>query len=260
MSYRGRREGNYGNQRRGHSFGFGRRKGKEAADTKRAKRNFEARSQRSQTLDLLKVADLAPNIGMYLKHPDRFDWSNVDTADARLIFSRKSVREKAADLSKMASRVPLEVWVRDTSQHDLQNIDTPNAKTKGIQTKILRKFRIVKKDKKTEKPKDEVTTKPKEEEHSPLVEGQHMPSEAEILAKAKELWLHDNARFEDLGGTQIPERNELREEGYLKKAQLALMTSEDTQNERKVLDYVGGLKDELEKIGFTVIPIAGFEI
>jgi hypothetical protein len=37
------------------------------------------------------------------------------------------------------------------------------------------------------------------------------------------------------------------------------MTSEDTQASRQVMDYVDNLKQQLEKIGFTIEPIAGFD-
>ena len=283
MSYRGKREGNYGNRSRGRSFGagFGKRKGNQSSDTERAKRNFEQRSQRSQTLDLLKVADLAPNISMYLKSPERFDWCGVDMADARLIFSRKSIREKASDLARLAKIKPLELWVKNTGEADIKNIDTPNAKTKGMQTKILRKFRIVRKQPEKEKPKE--TEKPKEAEkpktpekveqkqteksilpkeldvNNPLSDGSKMPSHKEIVELAQQLYMKDHARF---GETTLPTEADLKSEeaDYLRKAQVALMTSESGKAEKKVMAYVDDLRNQLNALGFDVVPIAGFEL
>ena len=246
-------------------------------DTQKARTNFAHRTIRSQTQDLIRIASIAPNIEAYLKAPNRFDWPNVDGPDPKLIFSHKTRREQAADLSKLATKAPIEVWIKDTSQHDIENIDTPTkAKNKEtLKGKIIRKFKVVKKDKAEQeaKAKKELEKKqlekPKEaesielqskEENSPLIDGHKMPSKKEILERAQQLYMKDNGRFQDLVGTNLPEESELREEGYLKKAQLDLLTKEDTKASRQVMDYVGNLKNELEQIGFTVVPIEGFSL
>ena len=247
-------------------------------DTQKARSNFEHRTIRSQTQDLIRIADIAPNIEAYLKAPNRFDWSNVDGPDPKLIFSHKSKREQSADLAKLATKAPIEVWIKDTSQHDIQGVDTPlKAKNKEtLKGKIIKKFKVVKKDqveqdakeakkeaekKAAEKPKEaeKAELKTKEEANSPLIEGQNMPTHDEIIAKAKELYMHDNARFPELG-TNLPEESELREEGYIKRAQTELLTKEDTKATRVVMDYIGNLKNELEQIGFTIVPIEGFSL
>ena len=242
-------------------------------DTQKARTNFEHRTVRSKMADLIRMADIAPSIEAYIKAPNRFDWANVDGPDPKLIFSHKTKREQSADLAKLATKAPIEVWIKDTSQHDIENVDTPTkAKNKEtLKGKIIRKFKVVKKDKAEQEAKEakkEATEKPKEsesielqskEENSPLIEGHKMPSKAEILEKAKELYMHDNARFPELG-TNLPEESELREEGYIRRAQTELLTSPDTKATRQVMDYVGSLKNELEQIGFTIVPIEGFSL
>lgn len=98
--------------------------------------------------------------------------------------------------------------------------------------------------------------------NSPFLDNSRMPSHEEILAKAQQLYMKDNGKqgYQDLVGTNLPEFSELQEEGYVRRAQLALMTSEDTVASRKTMDYVGGLRTELEKIGFMVIPMEGFSV
>ena len=212
--------------------------------------------------DLIRFADLAPNLVAYLKAPNKFDFPNVDTPDPKLIFSHKTVREKAADLAKLASKTPLEVWIKDTSQHDIEGVDTPQSKNKEpIQTKILRKFRIVKKTpekpKESEKPK-ETSLKPKElDVNNPLSDKTHMPSHAEIVNKAQELYMKDH-RDE----TTLPNEADLKSEeaDYLRNAQIELMTSESGHAEKVVMGYVENLRNELNKIGFDVVPLSGFEI
>jgi hypothetical protein len=74
--------------------------------------------------------------------------------------------------------------------------------------------------------------------------------------------MKDNGRmdYQEGVGTNLPERNELQEEGYLNRAKLSLMTSQDTQASRQVLDYVGKMREELSKLGFDVVPISGFDV
>ena len=236
---------------------------------------FEKRSKQSQVQDLIRMAPIAPNLEAYLKYSNKFDFPNVDTPDPKLIFSHKTRREQAADIAKLATRAPVEVWIKDTSQHDIENVDTPKSKRKEtVKEKIIRKFRVEKKDKAEkdakkakEEPKEKQLDKPAEKTElkaeekdatSPLTEEHKMPSKAEILEKAQQLYMADNGRFQDLVGT--PEESELREEGYLKRAQFELLTSTDTKASRQVMDYVGTLKNELEQIGFTIVPIEGFTL
>ena len=100
-------------------------------------------------------------------------------------------------------------------------------------------------------------------EVNPLLSNKHkMPSEKEIYDKAVELYQKESFKgvHGDSGLETAPTKGELSEEGYLQKAKLALMTSEDTQASRQTMDYVDNLRQELEKIGFTVEPIAGFDV
>jgi hypothetical protein len=135
-----------------------------------------------------------------------------------------------------------------------------------VKDKIIRKFKVEKKDKAVKEAKDakkepeKVELTAKEGVNSPLVEGHKMPTEKEILERAQQLYMKANGKFQDLLGTNLPEKSELKEEGFLKAAQLELMTKGDIKNERAILDYVGGLKNELEQIGFTVVPIEGFTL
>ena len=199
--------------------------------------------------DLNKQAPTTPNLEVWLRCPTTFDLPGIDS---KLSTDPAQRKRQVNNLAQIATRRKLEIEVRD-----------PKSK------KALRKFRVLKKDeaKKELEKKQETKTpekmelKPKENDvNSPLVEGHKMPSKAEILQKAQQLYMVDNGRFQDLVGTNLPEESELREEGYLKRAQLELLTSTDTQASRQVMDYVGGLKNDLEQIGFTIIPIEGFSL
>ena len=74
--------------------------------------------------------------------------------------------------------------------------------------------------------------------------------------------MKDNGRmdFQEGVGTNLPERTELAEEGYLQRAKLSLMTSQDTQASRQVMDYVENMRAELSKLGFDVVPVNGFDV
>ena len=270
MSYNSKGGHGYGNQQRrsGGFGGKGRGKGRSSNDTRLAQRDFGKRSLRSRSQDLVRIAEIAPNIEAYLKSPNEYDWKGVDCADPHLIFEHKSTREKAADLSKMAEKAPIEVWIKDTAQSDIEGVDTPNSKNKANILK-KRRFKIVRKEKvkeETEKAKVETKEKAKELEraeptdlNSPLTDSR-MPSHKEILEHAQQLYMKDNGIHQDFLGTNLPEETELREEGYLKRAQLDLMTKEDTQATRQVMDYVGNIRAELQKIGFDVVPLEGFDV
>ena len=72
--------------------------------------------------------------------------------------------------------------------------------------------------------------------------------------------MKDNGIYQDFLGTNLPEETELREEGYLKRSQIDLMTKEDGKAATAVMDYVGNIRNELQKIGFDVVPIEGFDV
>jgi hypothetical protein len=210
---------------------------------------------------------------MYLAHPNKFDFPNVDMADPRRIFEHKTPREKAADLAKLAKKQPLEVWVRDTSEADLQGVDTPKNKVKAPTSKRKR-FKIIKKSerkKQVEKALETVEKKVEVElKELAKVEPQkaeeikrHMPTQDEIYAEAVQMWQSENNKpvhGDFMENVANPTRGELQEEGLLNQAKLKLMTSEDTQASRVTMDYVEGLRAELNKIGFEVIPMEGFSV
>ena len=193
--------------------------------------NFKGRSKLSQAQDLHKYADIAPNIVAYLRSPSELDWQGVDTPS------------KLAELTKKGK---VEMTIKDGSKKD-------KPKT--------HRFKVVKKtDVKKEPEKQEL----KAEANNPIKEesAHKLPSAKEILEKAQQLYMKDNGRmdYQEGVGTNLPERNELAEEGYLQKAKLALMTSEDTVASRQVGDYVENLRTELNKLGFEVIPMEGFSV
>jgi hypothetical protein len=263
-SYKGHSGSGYGGQRRSGSSGWHR----VGSNFNRAKRAFERRSKRSKFLDLVKMAEIAPDITAYIKAPNRFDYPGIDTVDPALVFEHKSNRAKAQDLAMLATRTKdVEVWFKHTGEFDLRGIDTPVKGKKAVKVSVkTKRFKVVKKSeaaKETEKEIEKVESKvaelkKTEPSDSPLVGGQRLPSHAEIVAKAQELYMKENARF---GEETLPTEADLRSEesDYLRRAQLLLMTSEDTLAERKVMDYVEGLRAELQKIGFDVVPLAGFD-
>ncbi len=273
MSYgNGNRGHGYGNQPKRRSFGFGKSRGRDKGvrqDTKTARKAFEKRSERSQIQDLIKLAPFAPSLEVYLKYPEKYDFPNVDTPDPHLIMSHKTPRERAADLAKCASKAPVEVWVKDTSEHDLEGVDTPNSKNKANILAKIKQFKIVKKDEKkveVEKALAKVEEKVKvelakaETAPEPTENKRQLPSVDEIYAEAVKMWQLENNKPGDLmEGVANPTRGELREEGLLNAAKLRLMTSQDGVAERKTFDYVENLRQELNKIGFDVIPISGFD-
>ena len=225
MAYRGKSKGSYGNQRHGRSSWRG--SGKAKHDSVLARESFESRSKRSQAQDLRMSAPIAKNIHAYLKAPTETDWLGVDSPSKLVEFAKKDSQ----------------IEIRDSK------------------TKKTHRFKIVKKaEAKKEPEKQEL----KAEANNPIKEesSHKLPSAKEILEKAQQLYMKDNGRmdFQEGVGTNLPERNELAEEGYLQKAKLALMTSEDTVASRQVGDYVENLRTELNKLGFEVIPMEGFSV
>jgi hypothetical protein len=219
-------------------------------DTKIARRNFEKRSKRSQVQDLIRMAPLSPNLEVYLKAPNKYDFPNVDTLDPKLIFSHKTHRQQAADLAKLASKAPVEVWVRNTAEHDIENVDTPmHRKKQAVLPAKTHKFRVKRKE--AEKEELEKAEKPKKEK-KPV--GRKLPTKEEIFEKAKEIAMIDQVKqgIEPI----TPEESELKESGLFEEARAALMRGEDTIVDAQVLQYVDQLKAELEPMGFSIVPLS----
>jgi hypothetical protein len=216
--------------------GFG--KGKRDADTLAAQRNFESRSKRSQNQDLHRFATIAPNIEIYLKAPGKYDWKGVDDPN---------ILAKINTVTNLAKKTPVHMIVKDGK------------------AKKTHHFKIVKK---SEAPKEvakelaKIEELTKNELHNPIIDSHKLPSEAEILSKAQSLYMAENfkGKYEDSAPEVLPTKSELREEGFLQKAKLDLMTSQDGKASREVFDYVDHLRGELEKIGFTVTPLSGFDV
>lgn len=217
--------------------GLFKRKEKRTADYL-AKQSFSLRSPQAQRMDMIRLAPLAPGIEAYLRSPNRYDWPGVDgLADS---FPKQA--EGIAKLSKEQPDVELIV----------------NSQGEGpAQTK---KFKVIEKDKAKEETEKELK---RVEEQADKTTKTNLPSAEEIYNEAIRLWRKENTKpihegfLEDVAD---PTRQELQEEGYLNQAKLKLMTSEDTEAARQTFDYVDNIRTELEKIGFTVIPIEGFSV
>jgi hypothetical protein len=229
LSYKPRGGHSYGNNKRGRSGSrFGSGKGHAKYDSQLARRDFEGRSKLSQKLDLHRFAKVTTDIIAYLHSPTELDWQGVDDP---------------ASLAKFAEK--------KGSAHIVVKEEKGN-KTHHFKVK-----------KKTEDKKEtEKVGLAKSENTNPILEKptHKLPSEKEILEHAQQLYMKDNGRrdYQEGVGTNLPERTELKEEGYLQKAKLDLMTSEDTQASRATFDYIDNLRGQLEKIGFTIEPIQGF--
>jgi len=116
--------------------------------------------------------------------------------------------------------------------------------------------------KKAEKPKP--PEKPKQAKlakapEKPKRKGRRLPTRPEIIEKAVELWMRDHGyHFLDIRAP-IPEYSELREGGYIERAQRELMKSESRRitetEEREKARYIQAIKEELEGLGYEVIPV-----
>ena len=273
-SYRGRSKGSYGTQKHGKSSFHGFGKGKRDADILAAQRNFESRSKRSQGQDMHRFATIAPNIIAYLKDPTEWDWKGVDDPN---------VLVKINAVTKLAKKRPVHMIIEDgkaKKTHHFKIVkkseaeklkakaEDANAKDRENYKRDLdRQFREGKLSKEAYEKARLNAEAPKEltkaEVNDPIIESSHkLPSAKEILERAQELYQKENfkAVHEENMPEALPSKIELAEEGYLQKAKLDLMTSEDTTASRKVMDYVDSLRGELEKIGFDIVPIAGFEL
>ncbi|MDT8781950.1 MAG: hypothetical protein IAX22_04810 [Candidatus Bathyarchaeota archaeon] len=232
MSYKARGGSGYNTQRK-RSLSF-KKKGKNKAD-QLAQKNFASRNLRSRSIDLIRLAPIAPNIEAYLKAPNRYDWPGVDCIEG-------SLPEQAQEISKLSK-----------NQQDVKIV----VKNKADDTAKPKQFKVVEKDKvqkETEKELKIIETEAK-------VSKRRLPTTEEIYQEAVRLWRKENTKPIHEGfleNVADPTRQELQEEGFLNQAKLNLMTSDDTEATRQTLDYVDNIRVELEKIGFTVIPIEGF--
>jgi hypothetical protein len=273
-------------EKRRKSFGRGwRGSGKAKHDTNLAMQNFKSRSKLSQAQDLHKFASIAPNISVYLKAPGEWDWKGVDTpsklaeltkkSNVEIVVKDESIKEKPKthrykvlrkDLAKKETEKELKrlekeqekVKAKSASAKDRENYkrDLDRLFREGkISKEVYERARL-----------NEIEALVKAEPDVvnftvPIIDSHKLPTQKEIYDKAAEMYMAEN--FKPKHGESMPEtlptKGELSEEGYLQAAKLDLMTSEDTQASRKVLDYVDGLRQELEKIGFTVEPISGFD-
>jgi hypothetical protein len=249
LSYPNRSKGsNYGNQRRSKSSfgGGGKRSGFSARDKRLAKIAFESRSEQSQRADLAKEAPLAPNLEVWLSAPQCFDAPQVDQ---KLNLNEKNRKLQSLVIAKAASRRKVNVELKE-----------PNQK------KATKRYRIVKNDAKElekvekEAAKDleaEIKTGSKTEEIKTDEYGRpikpSMPTAQEIKDLAVQMFMEDQARVPDQAlGETTPELTELREGGYLRKAQRELM---QTVNNPAVSDYIESLKSDLEMNGYTIVPL-----
>lgn len=201
-----------------------------------AQKDFERRNLRARSIDLIRLAPIAPNIEAYLKSSNRYDWPGVDCIEG-------SLPEQAQEITKLANG-------KEAVELVVKNRDSPRAK----------QFKVVKK----ERAKEETEKQLKQvEEQADKTTKSNLPSSEEIYTEAVRLWRKENTKPVHEGfleNVADPTRQELKEEGYLNQAKLNLMTSDDTVAARQTLDYVDNIRVELEKIGFTVIPIEGFSV
>jgi hypothetical protein len=207
-------------------------------DKKVAEVVFQSRPLRSQSQDLIRLAPITRDLEAWLRTPNKLDFPNVDTPDAQLIFSHKSRRSQAQDLARAARRkVSLEIWIRDTAHSDLEGVDT-----KRKEPKTVKRFKICRKDQAKEAEKKQVEPK-----------GRKLPTKPEIIQKAKEKFLEEQAR---MGlPTITPEEQELKEGGYFEGARAELMRGEESKVSGEVLKYIDDLRSELEPQGYTIVPI-----
>ncbi|MCL5949756.1 MAG: hypothetical protein M1490_04695 [Candidatus Bathyarchaeota archaeon] len=248
MSYgTNNRGGGYGgNSRRsgsGHKSGKGKGRFNPLA---KAKEVFSKRSEQSRIQDLTRIAQVAPNIDAYIQDPNKFDIPYVDMP--------KSQQETIEQLCRLASKEPCDVTIKDK------------------EAKKSKRVRIVKKEtvkseieKAVKEAEDKMIAELMTSENSPILEDKpkrRLPTQEEILAEAQQIWLKDNNAAVHEGffeGVSAPEKGELAEEGYLQKAKLKLMTTQDTFAERQTSDYLDSMRQQLNKLGFDIVPISGFE-
>jgi len=200
-----------------------------------------------------------------------------DVEKAREAFRKRSARSRAVDLSKLAPTAPsVEDWMKRPNRLDIPGVDTPSGKRekpketqpkKAEKPKPPKKVEKPKPPKKAEKPKPPEkpkTEKPKQAKlakapEKPKPKGRRLPTRPEIIQKAVELWMEEHGyHFLDIRAP-TPEYSELKEGGYIERAQRELMKSEKRRitetEEREKARYIQALKEELESLGYEVIPV-----
>jgi hypothetical protein len=243
MSYKRQRQPGYQIDLRRQSVRIlqARGKGKGNPGIKVAQEAFESRSQRARTMDLLKMADIAPSVSAWLKCPNRLDLPGLDTPDAELVFSHRSKRSQAQDLARAAKRkVSVEVWIGDPSKVDLKGIDTPSSKKPKP-----RRFKVVEKGKADAvELKRSESKKAEEKKHT-------LPTKTQILEKAQAIHKEELVK----GGLPVvsAEESELKETGDFERARNELMRGEQSKADSQVLQYIDDLRKELEPLGFSII-------
>jgi hypothetical protein len=207
-----------------------------------AREAFEARSERSKGQDLVRLAQIAPNVQIWLKDPSRWDLPNVDTPDAQRIFEHRTTRQKAQDLARRARKTRnIELWMGNINKMDLQGVDTP------VKGKRVRRFRIMEKE---EAKKILLEEKVKEKREST----RKLPTKEEILERAQERFQEKQAK-EGLPAITAEEQ-ELKESGLFEVARAELMRGEKSKADAQIEEYVHNLNSELEPLGFQVVPIS----
>lgn len=206
------------------SSGFGVGKGKTRNPFKLAKENFQRRSKRAQQQDLRRIAAIAPNIEVYLEHPDKYDFPGVDVPN-----DQQNVIDSLCQATCKSGTC--DVQVKDKA------------------TKTSKRVRIVKAENNAFELKKAVD----EAEAETKKAGRRLPSKEEIYQKAVELWRQQNNYLDNVAN---PSPEELKEEELLNRAKIALMTSADTDASREVDDFLLNTRQQLNAIGFDIVPLA----
>jgi len=193
----------------------------------KAKEMFSKRSERSQRQDLQRIATLAPNIEVYLEHPERYDLPGVDMPESQQYMFDSLCQATCKSESKTC-----DLTIKDAS-----------AKTE-------KRIRLVK----AENKKAELAKVEAEEEAKAKKLGRRLPTQEEIYNKAVELWRQDNGYLDNVAN---PDLTELREEGLLNRAKVELMTSTSGEGEKALGGYIDKVRNELLTLGFDVVPISG---
>jgi len=244
MSYQHRREKTYQIQMR-RSQGIkglaARKKGYPGINF--AREIFEGRSERSKGQDLVRLAQIAPSVTIWLRDPSRWDLPGIDTPNAQRIFEHRSTRQKAQDLARRARKTKnIELWAGNVNRYDFDNVDTP------ARGKHVRRFRVMEK----EEAKKQELKRSESEKAKEKKAGRHLPTSEEITERATELFQEKQTKA---GLPNIsPEKSELAEAGLLQIAREDLMRTE-SKVDSQVLEYVHNLNSELEPMGFRVVEI-----
>lgn len=251
MSYGNQPGSSYGQNRRGSRRkkpqeelppGFSRR------DLSLAKAAFQGRSEASQRADLSKSSPIAPSLAVWLRSPGNFDIPKVDLKLSKKPEDRK---RQAEEISQAAAKKKLELEVR-----------APNSK------KPTKKFKVLKQEEAEKLKKEQAEKEAKELEKHPekALEPKEAPTDDygrplkpstptadEIHELAVELYKKDQSLDPLTSETAPePEMTELREGGYLRRAQHELM---QTTNNPEVYQYIENLKSDLEEHGYTIVPL-----